>query len=46
MGGVCDHINHLVTISQNLDIRLWKTWGPAMLKGPGENTIGKAIILS
>ena len=36
LGGVCDHINHF---GYNIkEIRLLKAWGPAKLKGPGENT--------
>ena len=36
MDGVCDHINHFG--SHIKEIGLWKAWGAAMLKGPGENT--------
>ena len=37
LGGVCDHINHFG--SHIKEIGLWKAWGAAMLKGPGENTV-------
>ena len=36
LGKICDHINHFG--SHIKEIGLWKAWGGAMLKGPGENT--------
>ena len=42
MGGVCDHINHFG--SHIKEIGLWKAWGAAMLKGPGENTALAAAV--
>ena len=42
LGGVCDHINHFG--SHIKEIGLWKAWGAAMLKGPGENTALAAAV--
>ena len=36
LGGVCDHSNHFGYHIK--EIGLWKAWGAAMLKGPGEST--------
>ena len=39
LGGICDHINHFGYHIKEIGLlKIWGARGPAMLKGPGENT--------